>query len=36
MGRHRPDWNLTIAGPLFLLAVLFLAGWLRRAELRRH
>jgi len=36
MGRHRLDWNLTIAGPLFLLAVLFLAGWLRRAELRRH
>lgn len=36
MGRHRLDWNLIIAGPLFLLAALFLVGWLRRAELRPH
>lgn len=34
MGRGHLDWNLAIAGPLFLLAALFLAGWLRRAELR--
>jgi hypothetical protein len=32
----RLDWSLVIAGPLFLLAALFLAGWLRRAELRPH
>lgn len=36
VGRHRLDWNLIIAGPLFLLAALFLVGWLRRAELRPH
>lgn len=36
MGRHRLEWNLVIAGPLFLLAALFLVGWLRRAELRPH
>jgi hypothetical protein len=34
MGRHRLDWNMIIAGPLFLLAGLFLVCWLRRAELR--
>lgn len=34
MGRSRLDWNLAIAGPLFLLAALFLIGWLRRSELR--
>ena len=36
MGRHRLDWNLVIAGPLFVLAALFLVAWLRRAELRPH
>lgn len=36
MGRHRLDWNLIIAGPLFLLAALFSAGWIRRARLRPH
>jgi glucose-6-phosphate-specific signal transduction histidine kinase len=36
VGRHRLDWNLIIAGPLFLLAVLFLAGWLRRTGVRAH
>ena len=36
MGRHRLDWNLTIAGPLFVLSALFLAGWLRRSRLRRR
>ncbi|MBZ5593323.1 MAG: hypothetical protein LAP39_13865 [Acidobacteriia bacterium] len=30
--RH-PDWILMISGPLFLIAVLFLIGWLKRAEL---
>ncbi len=34
MGRHHLDWTLIIAGPLFLLSALFLAGWLRRARLR--
>lgn len=35
MGRHRLDWNLIfIAGPLFLLAALFLATWWRRAAPR--
>ena len=32
MGRHRLDWNLIIAGPLFLLSALFVVGWLRRAQ----
>lgn len=33
VGGQRLDWNLVIAGPLFLLAALFLAGgWLRRAR----
>jgi glucose-6-phosphate-specific signal transduction histidine kinase len=36
MGRQRLDWILVIAGPLFVLAGLFLTGWLRRGELRRH
>ncbi|MCW5979411.1 MAG: hypothetical protein KIT09_15145 [Bryobacteraceae bacterium] len=36
IGRQHLDWSLMIAGPLFLLAALFLAGWLRRAELRPH
>jgi len=30
--RH-PDWILTISGPLFLIAALFLISWLKRAEL---
>lgn len=30
--RH-PDWILLISGPLFLIAVLFLVSWLKRAEL---
>ncbi len=30
--RH-PDWILFISGPLFLIAVLFLVSWLKRAEL---
>ncbi len=36
MGCHRLERNLVIAGPLFLLAALFLVGWLRRAKLRPH
>jgi len=30
--RH-PDWILMISGPLFLIAVLFLISWLKRADL---
>ncbi len=30
--RH-PDWVITIAGPLVILAVLFLFNWLKHAEL---
>jgi lysylphosphatidylglycerol synthetase-like protein (DUF2156 family) len=32
--RH-PSWVLTISGPLFLIAVLFLVNWLRRAAPRQ-
>ena len=28
--RHHPDWILPIAGPLFLVGVLFLLSWMRR------
>lgn len=31
--RH-PDWVLTISGPLFVIAALFLVNWLKRVELR--
>jgi hypothetical protein len=30
--RH-PNWILSISGPLFLIAVLFLVSWLKRSEL---
>ncbi len=34
---HHPDWILLISGPLFLIAALFLMGWLKRSEMRtRH
>jgi len=39
MARGHPDWILTIAGPLFVIAALFLFNWLKRAELhtpRKH
>jgi len=29
----RLTWILAIAGPAFLLAIMFLAGWLKRGEL---
>jgi hypothetical protein len=29
-------WAITIAGPAFLIAGLFLANWLKRSELRTH
>jgi hypothetical protein len=32
--RHHPQWILTIAGPIFLIGALFLAGWFCRAKLR--
>jgi len=31
--RGHPDWVMTISGPLFLIAALFLANWLMRAQL---
>jgi hypothetical protein len=34
--RAQWDWYLFIAGPLFLLALLYLLGWRYRAELRRR
>jgi len=30
------SWILTISGPLFLIAALFLVNWLKRAELHPH
>jgi len=32
--RHHPDWVVVISGPLFLVGVLFLLNWLKRAEIR--
>jgi hypothetical protein len=32
--RSHPDWILLISGPLFVIALLFLMNWLKRAELR--
>ena len=32
--REHPDWILLISGPLFLIALLFLLNWLKRAEVR--
>jgi len=31
--RH-PDWVATIAGPVFIIAALFLVNWLKHAEIR--
>ena len=31
---NHPDWILVISGPLFLVGVLFLLGWLLRARIR--
>ncbi len=30
------NWILTIAGPAFVIAALFLVNWLKRGELRAH
>ena len=32
--RNHPDWALIMSSPLLLVAGLFLANWLKRAELR--
>jgi lysylphosphatidylglycerol synthetase-like protein (DUF2156 family) len=32
--RRHPDWALTIAGPMVVLAALFLVNWLKHDELR--
>jgi hypothetical protein len=32
----RVVWALTIAGPAFLIAALFLANWIKHSELRTH
>jgi hypothetical protein len=32
--RHHPSWVVVISGPLFLVGVLFLLNWLKRAEIR--
>jgi len=34
MAWQHPSWILTISGPLFVIAGLFLVNWLKRAELR--
>ena len=34
VARGHPLWTLPIAGPIFLLAVLFLLNWIHRKELR--
>lgn len=34
MNLNHPDWILVIAGPLFLVGGLFLAGWFTRTEVR--
>ena len=35
-GRAQWDWYLFIAGPLFLVGLLFLLNWRHRAELRQR
>jgi len=32
--RRHPDWVVAIAGPMLLIAVLFLANWLKHDDLR--
>ena len=32
--RHHPGWILTIAGPVFLVGILFLLNWMCRPEIR--
>jgi lysylphosphatidylglycerol synthetase-like protein (DUF2156 family) len=32
--RRQPDWVVTIAGPLLVIAALFLVNWLKHDELR--
>ncbi len=34
VGRGHPEWTILISGPLFLLAGLFLFGWLNRKAIR--
>ncbi len=34
IGRGHPEWTIPISGPLFLLAGLFLFGWLNRKAIR--
>jgi lysylphosphatidylglycerol synthetase-like protein (DUF2156 family) len=34
--RRHPDWVMSIAGPLLIIAVLFLANWLKHDELRER
>lgn len=33
-GSHHPDWIAVVAGPLLLVAVLFLLNWIRRGKSR--
>jgi hypothetical protein len=33
-GRHHLDWDLIIAGPVVLVGVLFLVGWVYRKQIR--
>lgn len=30
------SWSITIAGPAFLVGILFLIGWLQKKKLRKH
>jgi lysylphosphatidylglycerol synthetase-like protein (DUF2156 family) len=34
MWRHHPDWVLTIAGPVLVIAALFFFNWLKHDEVR--
>ena len=34
--RHHPSWVAVISGPLFLVGVLFVVNWWKRAEIRAN
>ena len=34
--RRHPDWVMVIAGPLLMIAALFLGNWLKHSELHCH
>jgi hypothetical protein len=34
IGRHHPDWVVTVSGPMIAIALLFLLNWLKHDQLR--